>query len=183
VWLEARMVSERLFGPARGPDAFPIPKNLPPALAAQGTQILDACAHPPPSDVTLPAARIATRVLPYLSPAEGRDVLAALHDLPCLASLSGTQAQWRALLQAIALHDAPAFGDVADAMLANGEGTTVVKTRYLLAMAMLGRIRAGNLARAQELWTRFSPRVLAGESPGLVLELLQAHAFRAADRQ
>src|SRR5262249_15427379 len=119
---------------------------------------------------------------PYLSPAEGRDVLAALRDAPCIANLSGPEAQWRSLLNAVAQRQADTFGAVADEMLMTMQGTTVVKTRYLLAMAMLGRIHSGKLGRAGALWTQFSPRVLSDHAPGLVLELLHAHAFAPSIR-
>jgi hypothetical protein len=72
---------------------------------------------------------------------------------------------------------------MADEMLTAGEGTNAVRARYLLAMAMLGRIRAGKMDRARVLWVQFSPKALAEQPADLVLELLYAHAVAPGNRQ
>jgi hypothetical protein len=182
-WAAARMVWEKLFGPSQAPDAFPIPSGLPPAFTEQGASILNDCARPQSGDVTFMASRLSQRVLPYLSSSEGRDVLAALRGHECISVLSGPHASWLALLDYVAARDAEAFGAVADEMLTSGQGTTVVKTRYLLAMAMLGRIRAGKTERARALWTQFSPMALKDQPADLVLQLLYAHAVANTDRR
>ena len=84
-----------------------------------------------------------TRVLPYLSPSEGREVLTALANAPCLRDLQGAAAKWPVLLRHVAARDAQGFGKVAEEMLFAGQGNNPVKTRYLLAMAMLGHIHTG----------------------------------------
>jgi hypothetical protein len=122
-------------------------------------------------------------VLPYLSPEEGRDVIGAVRNYECISILSGSQARWRLLLDAVAARDADAFGTIADEMLTAGEGATAVRARYLLAMAMLGRLHAGKMNRARELWTQFSPRALAEQPADLVLQLLYAHAVAAGNQQ
>ncbi len=176
VWLAARMIWETLFSPTQGPDVIPIPNNLPPNLAAQGALILRACANPPPGDAGLALARFGTRVLPYLSPTQGRGVLAALHDAACLNNLVGAPAQWPSLLHYTADRDAEGFGRVADEMLMAGEGINATNAGYLLGMAMLGRVRAGKPERALQLWMLFSEQALGDKPAGLAFELLYGHA-------
>jgi spermidine synthase len=92
-WLPARLLKETLLGPAAGPDAIPIPANLPEELARQGNQVIELCNHPPRDDRPGAAAILGSVVLPFLSPAEGRDVLAALGRAACLDLLPGSQAR------------------------------------------------------------------------------------------
>jgi predicted membrane-bound spermidine synthase len=176
-WLAARLIWEQLFGPPKGPDAIPIPSRLPPELMDEGRHILAGCDRPPPGDVPYATARFGTRVLPFLSPTEGSELLGALRGRACFVDLYGTQQAWSVLLRHVAERDWRNFGRLADEMLESGQGSTPVRARYLLGLAMLGRIRAGESARAQVVWDKHAPRALNGEPPRLALELLRAYAF------
>src|SRR5262249_7468631 len=151
--LAARQVFEALHALPRDAELFPIPASLPDNLARQGRDIVNMCLDPPPNDSPLVITKIANRVLPYLSPAEGRRVLLALEQSPCMNTLYGTQIKWRALLPAIADRNAKAIADAATDLLDNGQGSTEIRTRYLLGMAMLGDVATGDKARALKYWT------------------------------
>ena len=180
--LAARLVKDALFGIATGPLVLPMPSQIPEAQLDQGARILDGCDNPPPGDSPYAAARLATRVLPFLSPAEGRNVLNALRGAACLNNLYGAQVAWPVLLGHAADRNPKGFGPVADAMLVSGQGGTEIRARYLLGMAMLGQVAAGAPDRARALWDKFSPKALGGTPPGLPFELLRAHAFAAVPR-
>jgi len=179
VWLAARLVKEILFGPDYRSDIFTIPGGLPEHLANQGQEILNQCAAPPPGDSPYAATRLGTRVLPYLSPTEGRAVLAALTPAPCLTALYGTQQQWPELLRHVANRNPRGFGPLAGSLLENGQGGTEVRARYLLGIAMLGYLGSGEPGRAMELWDKYAARAFAaGAAPDLAFEMLRAHASR-----
>jgi hypothetical protein len=181
-WAAARMLREKLVGAPPTADALPIPTNVPPAFSGQGEAILNDCAKPQAGDPAFMPARIALRVLPYLSPEEGRDVLNAMRSYDCMAALSGAHARWRSFLEAVARRDAATFGTLADELLTAGEGRNADRTRYLLSMAMLGRISGGDRERARALWTQYSP-LLGPPRQDLVLQLLYAHAVATTPAQ
>jgi predicted membrane-bound spermidine synthase len=175
-WLAARLVAIDLFGPDPRPEVLPIPGNLPPQLIGQGRAILNGCRNPPNGDRDAAAAQFATRVLPHLSPAEGRDVLAALAGAACLQMSPGTPLQWPPLLRQVADRDARAFASTAERMLAGGLGANDVRARYLMGLSMLGYIAVGERAHAKAVWDKYSAAVLARGALDLPLDLLRAQA-------
>jgi spermidine synthase len=178
-WLPARLVKEALTGPPTGSDWKPVPTNLPPELANLGREILARCDCLPPEDSGASARTLSAMVLPYLSPTEGRKVLAALERASCLQNLRGTpQAGWRRSLSGVTDRKASEFGAAADELLMNPPGTAHVHTRYVLGMAMLGRVAARDRAGARELWSRYSLQVLGNKPADLALEIILAHAQR-----
>jgi len=179
IWLPARLVKERLLGVAGGPATIPIPPNLPEELARQGAQILELCNRPPRDDRAGADAILGTSVVPYLSQKEGRDVLAALGGATCLDVPPGPQARWPALLRYAADRNAREFGALADELLGSGQSANDVRARYLLGMAMLGRIAAGGRNRARTLWDQYGRQALVNTPPGLALEILRAHSLSA----
>lgn len=128
-WLPARLLKETLLGPAAGRDAIPIPANLPEGLARQGNQVIELCNHPPRDDRPGAAAILGSMVLPFLSPAEGRDVLAALGRAACLDLLPGSQARWHSLLVYAAARKAKDLGAVADQLLASVVATIAAQAQ------------------------------------------------------
>ncbi len=183
LWLAARMVFESVFGNLQGPDIAPIPGNLPPDLANQGAFVIGECAHPPPGDDGLAAGRFGARILPYLSPPEGIGLVAAFHDAACLRIDPAAPASWPQLLRAVAARDGKAFGQIADDMLHAGAGATRARARYLLGMAMLGRIEAQQPERALALWSQYAKTALGGNPPDLEFNLLRARAAAAVKSQ
>jgi hypothetical protein len=180
-WLAARLVARDLLGPDVRPEALPIP-SLPERLARQGEYILAQCRSPEDGDAVAGAARLGTRVLPYLSPTEGRDVLAKLDNAACLRALYGTQQQWRELLRAVAGRNAQEFGPVAERMLESGQGVTPIRAQYLLGLALLARAAAGDAGGARGLWDKYAGRALAGKPPDFDLDVLRARALAPIGR-
>jgi hypothetical protein len=117
-------------------------------------------------------------VLPFLSPGEGRDVVAALGHAACLDVSPGTRSNnWPTLLGYAAERNAVAFGALADQQLAGGPIAADTKARYLLGMAMLGRIAAGDRDRARALWDQYARQALGDAPPDLALDILRAHSL------
>ncbi|WP_088278896.1 spermidine synthase [Ideonella sp. A 288] len=174
--LAARQVADALLGPAPLAQVLPVPAGLPPDLAAQGRQVLAACADPPLGDRGFAAAGLALKVLPYLSVSEGGRVLDALAGAACLQPPAGAAAAWPQLLRQVAARDAAGFGATAEGLLAAGQGGTETRSRYLLGMAMLGHLGSGHAERARAVWDRFSGPLLGGKPPSLALDVLRARA-------
>ncbi len=180
--LAARLVAESLLGQPEGPEVALIPTRLGEQLLDQGNEIIRMCIDPPDDDAPLVLTKISNRVLPYLSPTEGRRVLAALDQAPCFKALSGPQTEWRTLLTHIADRNAKGIGESAEALLQSGQGVTEIRTRYLLGMAMLGLVGAGEPARARVLWGAYSRRAFGDKPPDLAFEIFLAHAAAAPAR-
>ena len=176
-WLTARAVKEVLLGSLPGVDPLPAASRLPQDAVARGIAIVDNCRKPPRGNAPLAAASLATGVLPWLSSIEGRSVLAALGTAACLADLPAGQVRWRELLLHVADRNPRAFGQVAEEIQDNGREPDPATASYLLGMAMLGHLGAGNPAGAQAAWDRFSRPALGNKLPDLALEILRAHAF------
>ena len=178
LWLDARQLRRGLLGPEVAAPGAPAPLDLPANLPDGGRMLLDACMQATRSQTIHAAALIATRVLPYLSPDEDLRVLDAMRNAACIANPEGGPDAWPALLRYVAARDADGFGRLADRMLENGLDANDPAIRvYLLAVAMLGRIHAGQPERAAQLWERHSAAALGKNPPGLALEVLRAHAF------
>ena len=128
------------------------------------------------------AARLGTRVLPYLSAGEGAKVLEALDAAACLRGLYGAQMPWRTLLREVAERNAPAFGPIAVRMLDDGLGSTEVRAQYLLGLALLAQAAAGDATGARETWKRHASTALAGKPPDLALDVLRARATAVPGR-
>lgn len=173
----ARSIKENLFGNATGSQTLPVPLHVRNIFQRKGEQLIADCRTPPMGDGPYASAAIAINVLPYLSPAESRAVLEAMGDLPCLSKLDGNQSLWAQLLRQVADRNAKGFGETAEQLLENGQGTTETRGRYLLGMAMLGHLGDGNQVRAKLLWEKFAAKVLGDKPPGLSLELLRDHAL------
>lgn len=171
--MTARGTGALLLGAASCPGVTALPDTA----LGQGRKLLDDCARPPLGDRAFAASGFAIQVLPFLSPAEGRNVLSAAGHLACLDDSDPARPGWTALLRAIADRDARGIGDTGEQLLAGGQGATEVRARYLLGMAMLGHLGAGRAAAAEAVWETFSARALAGKPPGLVLEILRDHAL------
>ena len=120
------------------------------------------------------------KVLPYLSPDEGHRILAALGESSCLTRFYLGQEQWPSLLQNVADRNPKGFGDAAEILLTNGQGATKVRAKYLLGMAMLGHIGAGEPERAQAVWEKFSKQVFGDEPAGMVFEIMLARLRKHA---
>jgi hypothetical protein len=118
-------------------------------------------------------------VLPYLSPTEGRNVLAALGDAACLRALYGSQTQWPRLLRDVADRNARSFGPLAERMLDEGEGATSIRATYLLGLALLGHVAAGNASAGRAVWERHSRKALGNSPPDFELEVLRTHVLGA----
>jgi len=181
--LAARLVSQALWGPDPLADSLPVPEGLPPGLASLGRQLLADCAQPPLGDRGFAAAGLAIKVLPHLSPSEGQRMLAALEGAECLRPAPGPVGQWSQLLGLVVARDAAAFGPLAERMLAEGQGATETRARYLLGMAMLGHLGSGQAGSARAVWERFAAGSLGGRPPGLALEVLKQHALATAPRR
>ncbi|MEO5374319.1 MAG: fused MFS/spermidine synthase [Alphaproteobacteria bacterium] len=173
--LTARLAWEEMFGPPRGPEAHPIPSGLPPNLVVQGGRVINGCKTPPSGDVSFAAASVAIRVLPYLSPSEGRRVLTALGGEACIGGLRDGEKGWSTLLDHFADRNPGGFGPVAEDLLAEGRGLTETRAKYLLGMAMLGHVGAGDPGRARAVWERFNGVILKGRPPSLELDIIRAH--------
>lgn len=174
---KARSTSENLFGSRTDSQTLPVSPRLKEMFMLKGRQVISECTNPPMNDGAYAAAAIAINVLPYLSPTEGRAVLEAMNDLPCLSRIPGRQALWVQLLHQIADRDPEGFGATAEQILENGQGITETRARYLLGMSMLGHVASGNHSHAKRIWEKFAERVLGKTPPGLHFELLRAHAF------
>jgi hypothetical protein len=177
--LAARQVYEELHARPQSGDFFPIPR-LPENLAQQGQEVLAMCNDPPPNDSPLPLTKVANRVLPYLSAAEGRQVLLAIDQAPCMTRLYGTQAKWRDLLFRIADRDARGIANAASELLETGQGSTEIRTRYLLGMAMLGSLASGDAPRALASWSAYGSKAFVNKPHDIAFELMLAHATRLA---
>ena len=171
--LAARLVAEALLPAALAQP--PLPRRLPPARAQQGEQLLADCRRPPNGDKAYPLAALALNVLPFLSASDGGAVLDAMQELACLQALGPAEAQWPELLRAVAQRDARRAGLAAEALLAAAQGATQPRLRYLLGMAMLGRLADGDRMAAEAVWSRYQGQL--GEAPlNLGLKMLRAHA-------
>jgi SAM-dependent methyltransferase len=182
-WIVAQRIKQSVSGSAWKIDARPFGSGITNTSARGGIEILDQCATPPPSNPLAGTLGLASKVIPYLSPTEGRGVLAALDDAACLNDLRGAEMPWRELLTTAADRNAGEFGKVADTLLESGQGSAEDTARYLLGMALLGRIAAREHARAETLWKKFSGAALDGKPPDLALEILGAHALAPSSRQ
>ena len=172
----ARLVKVRLLG--EGADT--IIRSLPAALAGElrdrSARIIADCQNPPMGDKGYALAGIATKVLPYLSGADGQAVLAAMEPLACFRNLAPAQALWPELLLQVAARDARKTGVLAEQLLGHGQGATAARAQYLLGMAVLGRLRSGEKAQARALWEKYQTAL--GDKPlNLGLEILRAHSF------
>ena len=172
---------ERLAGSAategRISGACPPPRALSAAQLTAGSGIIDACRNPPLHDQGYAAVGLA-RILPLFSPQEGRQILAALQDSACLGGAGAGPTAWPALLAELVERNPQGLGQAAAALLDGGHGATPIRAHYLLAMAMLGHVGAGEAERARELWYTHSPTILAKHPRSLVLEVLRDHAFK-----
>jgi spermidine synthase len=180
--LAARVAHSAAVGDANAPGALPIPRGVPGQLLAQGMALVADCRNPPLGDSPYALAALGIKVLPYLPPADGRALLTAMEPLPCFASLPPEQGRWRDLLRYATERNAGGFGAAAEDLLRQGQGATEVRYRYLLGMAMLGQLGAGNPAHARAVWEQYGRQPGLGSKPlSLELELLRAHAFAGAD--
>ena len=176
----ARLVAERLpgavgSGAACGPGA-----RASEAQVRQADTLIAECATPPMGDRAFAASRLAIRVLPFLSPQEGRALLAAAAPLACLTNPDPSKPGWSELLHHLAQRNPDGIGRSAEALLNSGQGGTEVRARYLLGMAILGHLGAGHHTEAKAIWTTYSAPALADKPPGLVLEILRDHALAGA---
>lgn len=94
-----------------------------------------------------------------------------------LANPDPSKPGWGELLHHLANRHPDGIGRSAEALLNSGQGSTEVRTRYLLGMAMLGHLGALRHAQAKVVWTTHATQALASKPPGLVLEILRDHAF------
>lgn len=173
----ARLAAERLPGAFVRDAACPPGGRVNDAHLRQAHTLIADCATPPLGDRAYAASRLAIRVLPFLSAAEGRTLLSSAAHLACLDHPDPAQPGWAELLHHLADRNADGIARSATALLGSGQGSTEVRARYLLGMAMLGHLGAGRHGEAQALWTTYSAAALAGKPPGLVLEILRDHAF------
>ena len=176
--LTARIVLSLLAG-GNGPGSFSIPVGVPAPLVEEAMRVVADCRNPPMGDNAYVLAGVAIKVLPYLPAAEARAVLDAMAPLPCFANLTGNPSLWHTLLRHVAERNAAGFGATAETLLDQGQGATEVRLRYLLGMAMLGHLGAGNRPLARAVWEKHGPAAVNAKPPGLALEILRDHALYA----
>ena len=176
----ARLVAQRLPGAVGSGAACGPGGRLSDAHIRLADTLIAECATPPMGDRAYAASRLAIRVLPFLSPQEGSELLALAAPLTCLANPDPSKPGWSELLHHLAQRNPDGIGRSAEALLSSGQGGTEVRTRYLLGMAMLGHLGAARHARAKAVWTTHATQALVGKPPGLVLEILRDHAFAGA---
>jgi hypothetical protein len=104
-------------------------------------------------------------------------VVAALGHAACLDVAPGRLSNWPTLLGYAAERNAAAFGALAEAQLASGPIAADNRATYLLGMAMLGRIAAGDRDRARALWDQYARQALGNAPPDLALQILRAHSL------
>lgn len=177
--LTARVVQSALIGTS-SPGTLPIPVDLPAALIEEAMRVISDCRHPPMGDIPYVLAGVAIKVLPYLPANDANAVIDAIEPLTCLAGLNGNQSGWRTFLRHVADRNAAGFGEAAESLLAQGQGATEVRLRYLVGMAMLGHLGAGNRERARAVWDRHGKASLKDKPVSLALDILRAHAFQPA---
>lgn len=174
--LAARLAMTDLIGDSPEAMNLPIPPELPDGVLQRGLQVLADCRQPPPGDKPYALAGIALKVLPHLSQSDALAVLAKAEKLPCFQDLPPSQASWPLLLRHVANRDVAGFGGLAQQLLDQGQGATDARAQYLLGMALLGHLGAGNLAAAHSVGIKYQS-LLTGKSVNLGLEILLAHAL------
>jgi len=176
----ARLVFQRLAGAIGSGAACSPGVRATEAQVRQADALIAECATPPMGDRAFAASRLAIRVLPFLSKQEGREFLASAASLACLVNPESSKPGWTELLQHLANRNPDGIGRSAEALLNSGQGSTEVRSRYLLGMAMLGHLGAARHGQAKVVWTTHATQALAGKPPGLVLEILRDHALAGA---
>lgn len=171
-----RVAVEMLMGAASPAASCPPLKDLPTALIHGSRRAIAECERPPLGDRAYAAAALALKVIPFLPPADGRNVIGSLRGAACLDALRGAETPWLELLEALADRDADRIAQAAGQLLESGQGATEARARYLLGMAMLGELGAGRAERAWALWQEYSVQDTGGKPPGLALEILRDHA-------
>lgn len=161
-------------------DVLPVPAMMSPGLLTRARQVVADCANPPAGDRSYALAGLAIKALPYLPPGDARAVLDAARRLPCFTGLTPEQQPWVQLLEQVVARDAKGFGATAQDLLERGQGATEVRKRYLLGMAVLGHLGAGDQAGAKAIWQKHARTALGTRPPGLALELLRDHALHGA---
>lgn len=141
----------------------------------KGFGILEACRTPTTADLGYGAGGVA-RVLAHFSPNEGRAILTGLDGAPCLNRALPGVGEWPQLLTAIAARDPAGIAQAADALLAAGQGLTEIRAHYLLTMAMLGHLAAGDRQAANASWARHSLSQKPPDAMNFVLQVLLAQA-------
>lgn len=172
-----RAAYEMLAGTTPDSRACPPAPHFEPSIARKARELVEHCMQPPKGDIGFAATALATRMLPYLSPAEGSKALAQLADAPCLASAQPEHKAWPALLSAIAERSPEHLADAAETLIATGQGSTRPRAHYLLTMAMLGAVAADDHDRARRIWDTHSPHIVGDVRPELAMEILHAQLY------
>jgi hypothetical protein len=138
-----------------------------------GLRPLTDCRNPPLGDKPFALAAFGIRVTPYLPASDGEALLAAARSLPCFDGLPPAQATWPLLLDRAAAGDPGGYGTAAERLLQDGQGATEVRRRYLVGMAALGFVGAGDVERARRVWSAHGGASRDGKPAGLALEILE----------
>lgn len=173
--LYARLLAEDAAGPVA--QSHPLPIDLRPEWRREAKQILDDCRNPPLGDAPYAISGLLIKVLPYLSPTDGRSLIHSLAGATCLSALRGSQAPWAALLEGMLDRNPQTIGTAAQHLLEAGEGATPTRARYLLGMAMLGHLASGKRQQALDVWETYAEQALGDKPAGLELDVLHAQAL------
>lgn len=151
------------------------------AWQRQTQQLLADCADPPLNDAAYAISGLLIKVLPYLSPTEGRALIKRMGPARCLVAQDEHQKAWLGLLDQLLERSPAGIGAAAAHLLDDNQGATPVRARYLLGMALLGYLAAADAAHAQDIWTRHAARAIGGGQPlGIELQVLRDSALAPA---
>lgn len=171
-----RVAYEMLVGPALASrKCLPAPR-FDPDIGRRARELIDHCKQAPMDDVGFAAASIAMWVLPFLSRAEGADALAQLGGSACLAPSRPEHQVWPELLHALAERSPARLAHAAESLLAQGQGATPSRARFLLTLAMLGAVAADDRAGAERIWHSYASHIVGDAAPDLALAILHAQA-------
>jgi len=110
----------------------------------------------------------------YLSPPEMDAFWQKLAAGPCDTLASPAERQWFSFFRAIGNRDANKMLAGARALLASGNGVSLVVRKFLLESAMLGALSQGDRAESNRLWTEYGAAMFGSDEPDLLFRLLAA---------
>jgi spermidine synthase len=175
----ARLIAQS--SPSDGSRQFP---GTPPAQLfewqRQARQLLADCAEPPLNDAAYAISGLLIKVLPYLSVTEGRALITRMGQARCLTPQDEHQKAWLGLLDQLLERNPAGIGATAARLLDGNQGVTSVRARYLLGMALLGYLAAGDAAHARDIWARHAARAVGSQPLGIELQILRDYALAAA---
>jgi hypothetical protein len=131
------------------------------------------CAHPTRTASLGQFFAVADALVPYLTPKEAGTLWDRLKAAPCFAKLDDSRRDWVSLFATISERNAAGMARQAEAMLVK-DGAA--RRDYLLAVAVIGRLTAGERDRAVALWRQHAKGV-SSDRLNVLPELLEGHLF------